>query len=202
MKKSKIWTTIIESIIVLMILSIWIIWVFNIFTKSNSFAWSTKNRLEAILIAREWVEAMTNIRDTNWKNFAANIQNCWNTLNYNTNCLINTSNNIQSWSYIIYKDTNNRWYLSWVTIWENSYSWTNYRNSFKVSLDSDWFYTQSWWIKDTSPLFTREIQVSYLSSTIPNQKMQVKSIVSWSDSWKDWIQKVELKTILTNWKKE
>jgi hypothetical protein len=44
-------------------------------------------KIQAIQIAREGIEAMTNIRDTNWKMLSTDNKNCWNTLNYDTNCV-------------------------------------------------------------------------------------------------------------------
>lgn len=56
-------------------------------TSSNKLADSTGKRIEAIQIARDGLEAFTNIRDTNWIKFAADYENCWNTLNYDSNCV-------------------------------------------------------------------------------------------------------------------
>jgi type II secretory pathway pseudopilin PulG len=201
MKILKNWTSIVESIIVTMIISIWVVWVFNIFSNSQKLWVDSKFRLQATLIAREWIEWFMNIRDTNWKIFQANLNNCWNALNYNANCITSTSYIIWTWSYSIYKNSSNRWYLSWSSITPNTYDNVNYRNAFLVQLDSDWLYTQSWGVSNLNPTFTREIKVSYLPSTLANQKLKVQSLVQWTDPSKSWIQKVQLETILTNWKK-
>ncbi len=47
----------------------------------------TAQRLQAIQIAREGVEAVENIRNTNWILYAADYKNCWNTLDYNNSCI-------------------------------------------------------------------------------------------------------------------
>jgi len=54
---------------------------------SQKLANSTESRIEAIQIARDGLEAFTNIRDTNWLRFAADRANCWNVLNYNASCI-------------------------------------------------------------------------------------------------------------------
>lgn len=202
MKFSRSGTTIIESIVVMMIVVIWVVWMYNIFINSQNVALSTSHRVQAISMAREWIEGLMNIRDTNWLLFAANTGNCWHTFNYNWNCIISASwsTMIQSGSYIIYQnDTNNRWFLSWVTT--GNYSDINYRNRFRVNIWSGWLYTQSWW-ENFNPLYTREIKISYEDNIFPPQKMKVESIVRWTDSARNsWNYEIVLDTILTNWKK-
>jgi hypothetical protein len=65
---------------------------YNLYDSSQKLANTTQNRIQAIGIAREGIEAVTNIRDTNWKTFSANNQHCWNTFNYNQNCIPCTVN--------------------------------------------------------------------------------------------------------------
>ncbi len=199
MKLNKKWTTIIESIIVMVIVTIWVVWMYNIYNNSQKISDASINRVQAVAIAREWIEAFTNIRDTNWLLYA-NKTNCWNTYNYNSSCMI-TDVDISTWSYIIYKNSSDRWNLEPKTTWVYS-SWT-YRNDFKVMLDGNWFYTQTWWITEIKPLFTREIKISYPSDTwTPTQKINIESIVRWSDSSRNtWNFEVKLETVLTNWKK-
>lgn len=202
MKFSKSGTTIIESIVVMMIVVIWVIWMYNIFINSQNIAVSTWNRVQAISMAREWIEAVMNIRDTNWLLFAANTGNCWNTLNYDGNCIIGASwaTMIQSGSYIIYKnDINSRWFLSSQAT--GNFSDINYRNRFRVNMGTDGLYTQSWWV-NFNPLFTREIKISYDDTILPLQKMKVESIVRWTDNARNsGNYEVILDTVLTNWKK-
>lgn len=200
MKISKKWTSIIESIVLMLIITIWVVWVLNIFSNSQKLSVNSKNRLEAISIAREWIEWITNMRDTNWILFQANLDDCWNTLNYNADCITLWNTAISSWSYILYKNTDDRWYLSGITVWWDYSSWS-YRTAFEVKLDNNWFYTQSWWVTSLKPFFTREIKFDYFWTEIPPQKVKVSSIVSWSDSSSPKIQKVNLETTLTNWKK-
>lgn len=189
----KSWTTIVEAMVVMLIVTVWIIWMAWIYINSIKLSNTTQNRLTAIDISKEWIEAMTNIRDTNWMIFAANTDNCWNVLNYN-NC-ISTANDIPAWSYIIYTNSDNRWYLTSKTTW--SYSSSTYRTNFWVKKDANWFFTQTWWTA-FKPTFTREIKITYNNA----DSMNVSSIVRWSDSSKtNWNFEVKLDTVLTNWKK-
>lgn len=201
MKKSKIWTSIVEAIVVTLIITVWIIWVFNIYTNAQKLSITSKNRLTASLIARDWIEALTNIRDTNWKIFSANNTNCWNVKDYNANCITDPNLIIQPWSYKIYKSNNNRWYLYSVSASETRDFDVNYRNDYKVMLDSNWLYTQSWWTQELIPTFTRELKISYDSTTPANQKMKINSIVKWVDNSLKTPHKVEFETVLSNWKK-
>lgn len=207
MKFSQNGTTIIESIVVMMIVVVWVIGMYNIFVKSQHISTSTSNRVQAIAMAREWIEALTNIRDTNWLLYGVNNQKCWHTMNYNGNCITAASwaTMIATGSYILYQNpSSNRWYLSWVTVIDDNYSTGTYRNDFRVNLEtvgSSNFYTQSGGT-NFSPLFTREIKISYLDSFSPPQQMKVESLVRWSDSARSWWNyEVKFDTILTNWKK-
>jgi len=204
MKITKAWSTIVEVMISLLIISTWVIWIYNIYIKSQNLSQSTENRVKALSIAREWIEVIQNIRDTNWIPFSADTKNCWNTLNYNINCIWNatTTWKIWSWYYIIEKDvTNNRWLLTKkTTTWE--YDSSSYRTEYKVFIDDDWFYTQSWW-NLFLPRFTRQIIISYPYwpyNDARDQKMLIKSLVSRSDSSKKWFSSIELEEMLTNWK--
>lgn len=203
MKINKKWTSIIESIIVLLIVVMWIVWTYTIFTSSQKLSNTTQNRLEAIQIAREWLEAISNIRDTNWLMFSANYENCFMTLNYDANCITADDSDIWSivigsWSYIIYQDSDNRWRVESKTLW----SWfdDDYRGKFLVFVDNNWFYTQSWSTLDTSPLFTRELIINPDTSDTPPQKYEIESIVRWIDSSRSDYHQVKLNMTLTNWK--
>lgn len=204
MKFSKAGTSIIESMIVMLIVIIGVIGMYTIFTNSMKVSDSASYRVQAITMAREGIESVTNIRDTNWLLFWANTKNCWNTFNYSGSCI--TSNvDIGSGSYILYQHNDTkRWFLSWVTV-SGDYSNTDYKDAFQVNLEQIWswtFYTQSWGTIFL-PLFTREIKIDYPSDAgAPPQKMKVESIVRRTDSARNsGNYEVKLETILTNWKK-
>ncbi len=207
MKKSIKATSIIEAIVVLLIIVTWVTWMYTIFSKSTKLSNSTANKIQAIQIAKQWIEAFTNIRDTNWIRFSSDSTNCWNTLNYNSNCIwdITTTYDIQSWSYIIYRNSNNAWVLDSKTT-NTFWNW-NYNTDFIVWIDDKWIYTQSWAVNDTSPKFTRELKISYLDEdwiTSPDTnspKIKIISLVQWIDSSSNQPHKVELEQILSNWKK-
>ncbi len=198
MISSKTASTLIETLIAMVIIVVWITWVYKIYFESQKLSVTTNNRIKAIAIAREWIETTQNIRDTNWLIYWADLKNCWNSFNYDFLCIWDNVwvHKIWTWNYIVYKDTDNRWklYDKWVS-W--TYKDTLYRQAYEVKLDSDWLFTQSWWIQTIKPLFTRQINISYPE----NEKMLVKSIVSWSDSSSPNFHSITLENILTNWKR-
>jgi hypothetical protein len=183
---------------------------YKIYSSSMNLENSTSNKIQAIQIAKEWLEAMTNIRDTNWLLFSSDYKNCWNTYNYDTGCVSNISPNLiaHNGHYIVYQDTDSRWKLfspSWVSIY--NFGDTNYQNAFKIWLDANGFYTNTWVTTNLYPIFTREIRVHYIDTSDPtngpdswDEKMEVRSIVQWVDPSANVPHKVELKTILSNWK--
>ena len=209
MKKNISGTSIIEAMVVLLVVLIAITWAYDMFANAIRVTEWSENKLMAISIAKEWIEAVTNIRDTNWKVLPWDYKNCWNVLNYNTDCFNDnvTFNDIpDNWSFTVWKDTNDyRWKLTQYSSW--SYSDSTYRTNFQVGIDTLGFFTQTGTVNNLKPIFTREIEINYLEDGIlwtftssEEQKMQVKSIVQWSDSSSKNVRKVEMETILTNWK--
>lgn len=176
---------------------------YKIYIESIRLSDVTAQRLQAIQIAREWIEALENIRNTNWILYASDYGNCWNTRDYNISCVWNngSTTDILSGSYIVYQNnTTQRWKL------ENKSTPSDFSdslNNFEVFREDN-FYTQSWSTNSMTPRFTREIQISYLDTDgniwdSNDEKMQVKSIVQWK-SRRTTPYTVELDLILTNWK--
>lgn len=179
------------------------VWVYNFYISSERLADTTNNRIKAIQISREWIEAMTNIRNTNWLLYGADYENCWNTLDYRIECIADSPGAvyIEPGSYIIYNDTDLRWKLNPTATW--SYNTPPYRQNYWVEIGADGFYNQSiTWYPD--PEFTREIIISYPEDTngdtfsnSDDEKMLVRSFVQW---WRADTHKVELSIMLSNWK--
>lgn len=201
---SKKWNSIIEVVVVIVILTIWIIWTYSILNSSMILSTSTENKIKAINIAREWIEAVTNIRDTNWIKFSSDYKDCWFTKAYDINCISWTNTTYSSWSYTLNQSWS-LWYLSWVLAPIPAY-WSWYIKDFLVYFDSNWLITQTGsYTQNCSSLtntwcfsiFTREIKINVLD---PKQ-IKISSIVNWSDaSSQTWSHTINLETILTNWK--
>jgi hypothetical protein len=203
-------SSIIEAMVVLIIIVTGIVWVYGLMNSSQKLASSTGNKIEAIQIARDGLESMTNIRDTNWILFWADRKNCWNTENYDVSCIGNSSttsdiNHLTTQGIYIWRDINNR-FIIWVEnhSWADSFSNPTYRSRFTVYKDLNGFYTQntgSWF----TPLYTREMRVRYLTPsgtvwTSNEDRMEITAIVQWQDQWNTQTKRLEMSTLLTNWK--
>jgi len=205
MKKSKIATTIAEAMVVTLVVVSWLTWVYTIYNSSLKFTITTENKIQAIQIAREWIEAVTNIRDTNWLLYSSNAKNCWKTFNYDSTCIWNTAftNNItNNWNYRILRDANNRWILESAPIsaWD-LFSNTDYKDFYKIYLDANWLYTHWTWT-NTKIFYTRQIKTTYINpgDWNTNNWLLITSIVRWVDSGWTIVNEVKLESILTNHK--
>ena len=198
------WATIVELMVVLAILWMGISGLLQTLSASINYARDTENNIKAINIAREGIEAMTNIRETNWLRFSSDKLNCWRVQDYSSSCIGNTTSagKIASGSYSIYSQ-NGVWFLSGATS-PGFTSWNAYKNIYQVGLDTNGFYTQTgisatpcsaWVQKSCTTIFTREINL--IVSPTNSGSMNVQSITRWFDRRP---QNVTLETTLTNWK--
>lgn len=205
MKINKVGSSLIEALVVIVILSMWIVATYSFFSKSISFLDWLSSRIEAIEIAREWIEALENIRNTNLILFEIDRNKCWNVLNYETKCIAESAEKIpwdNEGSKKTYILTNNtwRWELKTPTlIWNFIYTNSDFRDKFAVWKDEKtWKYCQPV-SSDCIKMkwnFTRKIEVYEKDGD--NDKMIVKSIVEWIDSSTSNSRKVELYNLLTN----
>ena len=203
---------IIEAMIVLFILVSWIIGIYTILGSSQKLSQSTAYRIQAIQIARDWLEAMTNIRDTNWIEFWGDLKNCWNTFNYDDGCLWEDGfdNKIQhedTEAFIIYRDNSTWKFHLEVKNADNDFSHPQYRDNFRVNYDERWFYTQTGSIT-LNREYTRKLQVNYIddnwnsawSDNPSHSIMEIITTVQWQDPVTSWFRELEMSTRLTNWK--
>jgi hypothetical protein len=106
--------TIAETIIALSVLAIGITLSSVLMGNSLRNMNSSKSRVVAVNIAREGIEAMRNIRDTNWLKFSSQRRGCWNHMPVPNPdvCDGDPLNSIQPGNYIVYKDMDFRWRLA------------------------------------------------------------------------------------------
>lgn len=183
MKKNKSWVSIVESILLMVIITIWVVGMYTLYTNSVKVVTSTQNRIKATSIAREWIEIVNNIRDTNWMLFWANNPSCWNAKDYDSKCITNnwakynpTSMNsihITPGSYITIPEIDGsnptyRWLLNNDSFDGHNqptanltYSNPEYRDYYEVWTDG-WLYIQWWTWAKLMPIYTREIQIQYI----------------------------------------
>ena len=206
MKYSLTATSIVESLVVLLIVVVGVVGVFSIMNSAQKLSQATDDRIEAIQIARDGLEAFTNIRDTNWLLYSADLQNCWNTLNYDANCIWNTwnSTDITPWSYRIYRDSSTDRFILSASNQTGGFADADYRSSFEVFLDDRKLYRQISG-EPLKSLFTRRILIEYYKADdtlwdSDDPKMKVTAIVEWNNSAKQSASILEIDMLLTNWK--
>lgn len=208
MKKNKIAASLIEALVVIVILAMWIVATYSFFARSIAFLDWLNMRIEAIEIAREGIEAVENIRNTNWLLFPVEKDKCWNVLDYNSECILNNPekipwNNVNDAKTYILENNNWRWNLktpTWILTQNLIYTNSDFRNKFAVWKDNLWKYCQPIWSgcdKLTKWNYTRKIEAY---KDLSDDKMIVKSTVEWIDSSTSWVRKVEIYNLLTNYK--
>lgn len=209
----KTGSTMIELIAMMAIMALGVSSMLGVIGSGVDFAKNTEDNIKAINLAREGIEGVTNLRDTNWLRFSSDKKNCWKSKDYNGTCIGDSAfaGNILSGSYVLYT-TNGVWFLSWVSIppiptpfdWDTD--WTIYKPIYQAWIDTNGFYTQTGTVPTVTcnsslqtnclSIFTREIQITTPSAT-DTGTLNVASIVRW---WGKWHHEVRLDTTLTNWK--
>lgn len=105
-------TSIIEIMVVIVVLSVGIVGAYNIVMSGQKLSATSTNKIKAINIAREGLELVENIRDTNWLKFSSDYDNCWKVRDYNPSCIGTAGTyDIPAGSYILSQDSDSRWTL-------------------------------------------------------------------------------------------
>ncbi|MDD2487032.1 MAG: hypothetical protein PHS92_01560 [Candidatus Gracilibacteria bacterium] len=188
--------SIIEVVVVIVILTFGIVGTFSILNSSQILSTTTENKIKAINIARDGIESVINIRDTNWIKFSSDYSYCWFVKAYDVNCIgstLATLKNYPTGDYAI-EQIGSLLYLTGST-------------QFPVYYDANGLITQSgsFSTKCTSSLstgcvsiFTRKIHIEVID---PLNEIKVSSIAEWRDSAKkNGPYRINLETTLTNWK--
>ncbi len=192
--------------VVLVILGLGISALLQTISWGITYARDTENNIKAINIAREGIESMGNIRDTNWLRFSSDKINCWKVKDYVAGCIgvPGFAWVISPGSYTIYPQSG-VWYLSGSVAIPFT-NWSTYKPEFSVGLDSSGFYTQTGIInipcssalqQDCRTIFTREISISIPPPGTQTGVLRVQSIARWQDERPH---SVILEMTLTNWK--
>lgn len=102
--------TLAETIIALSVLAIGITIASTIIVNSMRNLQNAKNRVVAVNIAREGIEAMRSIRDSNWLLYSDRRRSCWNH-DPSAGACTDGSDPILPGTYIIYKHSDGSWRL-------------------------------------------------------------------------------------------
>ncbi len=195
----------IELIAMMAIMGLGIWSMLGVIWSGSDFAKDTEDTIKAINLAREWIEGVINLRNTNWLRFSSDKTNCWKVEDYKSGCIGSSAglDDISSGSYLLYT-SNWAWYLSWMAAIDYETDWTSYRTAYRAWLDSEWFYSQtgmtaiSNYCSSTDQMncltpFNREISII----AVGTGTLEVTTYVRWQ--WKR-NREVTLTTTITNWK--
>lgn len=184
--KKKVFT-VIEMLIVIWMIAWWLLVMYGVISYWINFVDYTRKKLIAINLAREWMETVYNIRDTNWTRWSWKRDKCWLKIdplvdNWSDWC----ENDIwfQSGHYILKQkiaSDQKYWILSGVGQWLNIFDGVD--NS-----DLDFALCLSWWWWEPCPWqigitrewrFFREIRGLRLVNKKDNGDL---SCSKWTDS--------------------
>lgn len=196
--------SIIEVMIAIFIFTLWIASVFMIIISAGNINSYNKNFIIASNLAREQIELIRNIRDTNYKKFQK-----WNTLrpnSWNYNIVFTGStdfykieNSSEVWEFHIKSST---WsFISDFKSALKSISNTS-EEDYRLCLNSDNSYIYcTWWAWEKKTPFYKYIEIKQLKDSswnIIKDSFKINSVVYWNLKW---IHKVEIPTILADYKR-
>jgi len=203
--KNKKAFSIIEVLIAMLIFALWITSVYMLISsslKANNF---NKNQIIAANLAREELELIKNIRDSNYSSYNVwnKIKSNWpNSTNYNdahiyflTWHIYTLENDYDSTAIfpIKVKDI-----TSWFWEWKAELNWKML--SYRLCINSDWYYNYdcSWINKKT--IYYRYLKIEEVKNInwIIKNALKLTSKVIW---YKWWYHSIDLKTIITDWKR-
>jgi len=210
LRHNRAGATLIEVMAMLVVLALALTTMFVTLMQGINFSRDVEARITAINLAREGIEGVINIRNTNWLRFSSDRTHCWNTYNYNAECIgsSNFEDTIASGSYILYADTTGLWKLSEEVAWNND----NWSQSFKdYNMGVTGIGTGAWYTGnphalgvghrlcnsnnryDCRSMFAREIVISDVTGT----GFTATATVHWYNTSQ---KKVSLQAEITNWK--
>lgn len=186
--------SIIESLIAIMIIMTSLVGIMVLFSGNIKANQSTKNRIIAINLAREGIEAVRFIRDSNWLIYSNNRRVCWNFNPTTSHLVCNSETNGMNDSPL---NGNYNAILD-----PNNFKWSLKSDSDGIDLDDNQLYLKDGFYQHDSTgsavftPFMRQIQISYLDAGTTqetNNRIKVVSLVQWDNN-----QKIELEAILTD----
>lgn len=172
------WFTIVEVLIAISVIAIWFAWIFVLIQNSNRIIHQTQAKITTINIAREGVEIMHNIRDTNRQRRPARKDACWLKIDplYNDDEDCSNDERIQVWRYRIQKQTNEQQYFSLQSI---NISWFQQKeNALQYRMDTqlcpEWMWRTECDDDTKTTIILRAIEVLWLydkTAETPNQQI-------------------------------
>lgn len=153
--------TILETLIALTILSIGVVMSATIIGSSIRNVNASKNRIIAINVAREVIEGIRNVRDTNWLKFSARKRDCWNHIPNVPTC--DGTDPILPGKYLVYKREGTRQWLLDDTLGRNPVGRPEAPSDGYIYTDTNgityYFDVDKW--RDISSLFLVDVDLNY-----------------------------------------
>ncbi len=162
----KKWFTLWEVLVLIVIVSLWLLSVFVALSNGSVYVQKIRQRIIALQLAKEWIEAVYHIRDTNWRRWAGVKDYCWLKVNplideWSPRCVDDQW--IMSWSYVL-ASKSQIWQRYWLLTWpflafdmNTLFSWDN----MKYSVCQSWgvWFACPWIVSSSSEwMYFREIQ--------------------------------------------
>lgn len=176
---------------------------------------TTENRIRAINIAREGLEVVENIRDSNWIKLSSDYRGCFDALDYDVSCIGASTGSvvgikrITPGSYTVRRNSNGTWGLDLVATPENpTTNRPGYAAQFPVFMDQDGLITQTGSYtttcsskvkKECKTPFTREL---IITRPTDYSAIQVESAVTWVETGRKDPLSIRIPYTLYNWKYE
>lgn len=144
------WFTLVEVLLVCSVFAIMVVWIILAVNRSYVFMNNIRLQVRATNFAREWVEMVFNIRDTNrrrksWEKDKYRISNgySWHINNSNKKAL--DGGILMEWIYVLKEKTTGSWdtyfYASWLIFWDNPTNRLKIDNFYNDW--NDWFWSST-----------------------------------------------------------
>lgn len=202
------WFSIIEIIVWIFIFSLWLSAIYLIIVSSLNLNEYNKNQIIASNLAREWVELVQNLRDSNYKNL-----HNWDSLNPNLEWNYNDENNLmQSGSYYkVELDPQALFPAFSVKIekiqdfWEWKAFLSSKMQDYELCIDENYKYTyncsgqnkRSWFYRYVKFEELKYIDEDWNEQIVANSFKLISKVI-W---YKRWYHEINFSTILADYKK-
>lgn len=189
-----------ETMVVLLVITVGVTGTFQLLHGGIKLASTTEARIQAISLAREGIEAVESIRNSNWVKFSSDLENCFDVADYDGGCIGNpAAPKLANPEPRVLVNTNGMWYLtgsslthSGIVYDQAGLSLQGTGTSFPPCGPTTTVSCQS--------RFSRTVKVTD-AGTAGNKKIRVESTVSWRDGSRVEPYRITLEHTLTNWKK-
>lgn len=185
--------TLIEMMIVVVIIWIWLLGVISTLSYSYKFLFNTKNKINAINIARAWVEQVFSIRNTNWQRWWGKKDQCWLKVDPlvdegTSGCENDTW--FGTWNYVLSLTWNEQKYFTLIKQNTNLLTWGKIQNddwNFLLCKNPDWILTNCNGATskpanyfDTA-LYFQQVRWWYIKDKYNNTKLE--NCTDWDHCW-------------------